>query len=339
MREIIEQAKQWRTQGEAIALATVVKTWGSAPRKVAAKMAITPSGQMAGSVSGGCVEGAVFEESVTALQSKKAKLIHYGVADETAWSVGLACGGQIDVFVQPFADDVQAQVAEWIEQEQSGAVVTVIAGSAELIGKQLTTTPAGRLTGSITPTIDQLVETQQADWFAQRKAQRVRVADETELFVDVIVPAPTLIIVGGVQIAIALVRMAEVVGFRPIVIDPRRAFGSAERFPDINLIQQWPRKALANLAIHPTTAVALLTHDPKIDDQALGIVLPSSAFYVGALGSRKTAAKRVARLQAAGFSEEMLGRIYGPIGLDINAQTPEEIALAIMGEIITAYRA
>jgi xanthine dehydrogenase accessory factor len=169
--------------------------------------------------------------------------------------------------------------------------------------------------------------------------RRVQLTDEVEVFVDTIRPSRTLIMVGGVHIAVALTSMAKMLGYNTIVVDPRRAFGSEARFPHVDtLIQAWPNKAFAQIEITPETAVAMLTHDPKIDDPALKVVLNSPAFYIGALGSSKTQAKRQERLREMGFSDEVIGRIHGPIGLDINASTPEEIALSVMAEIVKAQR-
>ena len=343
MREIINESNEWRQNDEQIALATVVRTWGSAPRKVGAKMALTSGGAMAGSVSGGCVEGAVVEAGMETLHSGGGKLLEFGVADETAWTVGLACGGMIDVFVEPFDADLQQIVSGWVANELAGAVATVIGTESApdaLIGRKI-----AMQNGSV------VYDTYQSDMYrpmilyAIEKALKARqgirylIPDSTvEIFVDVIMPSPTLIIVGGVHIAQALIELAQVMGFKPTVIDPRRAFGSTERFPDVPLIQQWPRKAFPGISLNESTAIALLTHDPKIDDQALAFALPSSAFYIGALGSKKTAATRNSRLVEAGYTQEQIDRIHGPIGLNINAQTPEEIALAVMGEIISAYR-
>lgn len=334
MREIIEQTNKWRDEdkNEQIALATVIKTWGSAPRKTAAKMAITANSQMVGSVSGGCVEGAVVEQAINVLDANQPELLHFGVADETAWEVGLACGGSIDVFVERFDPAVQSTVDQWIKDEQAGAIGTIITG--DKVGQKMFITN-DKVTGEIShPAAQSAIETA----VAQRKSQRIELDEQTALFVDVIMPSPQLIIVGGVHIAVALVELAQVVDFRPVIVDPRRAFGSAERFPDVPLLQMWPRKAFEEVVVNESTAVALLTHDPKIDDQALAAVLGSKAFYIGALGSKKTAAKRTARLQSAGYPDDQINAIYGPIGLRINAQTPEEIALAIMGEIISAWR-
>ncbi|WP_420645408.1 XdhC family protein [Candidatus Leptofilum sp.] len=333
MKEVINEINRWQVDNEAVALATVVQTWGSAPRKVGAKMALTPNGRIAGSVSGGCVEGAVFEEGTAALQTNRAKLLHYGVADETAWDVGLACGGTIEVFVEPLDTAVTQFIYNLIQNKLAGAVITVIRGPEELLGRKLAVSREGERLGSLGP---ETLDTQAIA--AEAKAthpQRVQLGDHIEIFIDAIRPAPTLIIVGGVHIAMALTSFAQTLGYRTLVIDPRRAFGSNERFPHVDqLIQAWPDKAFAEVEIGEDTAVALLTHDPKIDDPALKIILQANPFYIGALGSKKTHAKRVERLRGYGFSDAEIGRIHAPIGLDIAAQTPEEIALAIMAEIV-----
>jgi xanthine dehydrogenase accessory factor len=335
MQELISHINQWQQENQPIALATVVQTWGSAPRKAGAKMAVTPNGRMAGSVSGGCVEGAVFEEAITALTNGP-KLLHFGVADETAWEVGLACGGVIEVFVEGLNGDHYTLMQELITQEKAGATMTIIRGPAGAVGQKLTIARDGRTIGTLGAELDALALATEKKLAS---SQRVQLTDEVELFVDVVRPSPTLIMVGGVHIAIALTQYAKLLGFQTIVIDPRRAFGSEARFPHVDtLIQAWPQKAVAQLEVTPETAVALLTHDPKIDDPALELLLPSPAFYIGALGSRSTHAKRVARLQEKGIPAEQIARIHAPIGLPISATTPEEIALSVMAEIVKAYR-
>lgn len=335
MKEVIDDISRWQAEKRPVALATVVQTWGSAPRKVGAKMALTPDGAISGSVSGGCVEGAVFEEATAALEANKARLLHYGVADETAWDVGLACGGTIEVLVEPLDTAVYHFIHTLIQNDEAGAAVTIIRGPEELLGRKLAISRAGERVGTLgDPALDA-----QAIAAAAPLAhpQRVWLNEEVELFIDSVRPAPTLLMVGGVHIAIALTSYAKTLGYRTLVIDPRRAFGSDERFPHVDkLIQAWPDKAFAEVNITPETAVALLTHDPKIDDPALQIILKANPFYIGALGSRKTHARRIERLRGYGFSEAEIGRIHAPIGLDIGAQTPEEIALAIMAEIVQA---
>ena len=337
MKEVINDINRWQSENEAIALATVIETWGSAPRKTAAKMALTASGRIAGSVSGGCVEGAVVEAGQEALATARPQLLHFGVADETAWSVGLACGGRITVFVEPLDVALYQEWQKVLDEDVAAATVTLIAGSDEVLGRKIVVRDEGQVVGS-------LGEWQEAGVAAANTAlesglsQTVQLSDTVKAFIEVNLPAPCLIMVGGVHIAITLAQYAHILGYRTVVIDPRRAFGSDERFPHADqLIQKWPGKAFADLPpISRSTAIALLTHDPKIDDPALHIALPSKAFYIGALGSKKTHANRVQRLSEAGIPAEQINRISAPIGLAIGAETPEEIALAIMAQIVAA---
>lgn len=335
MREVIEDIDNWlQTSDEPIALATVVQTWGSAPRKVGAKMALRPSGAISGSVSGGCVEGAVFEEGTEAVMAKRPKLLHFGVADETAWDVGLACGGTIEVFVEPLDSAVFQFIRSFITQEKAVASITIIRGPQDKLGQKLVVGGSGQTVGTLGEALDPVAIRLAADTVFSK---RIQLDDEIELFVDVFRPSPTLVMVGGVHIAVALTSLAKTLGYETVVVDPRKAFGSEARFPHVDkLIQKWPDKAFQEITLTPETAVALLTHDPKIDDPALKIVLNSPVFYVGALGSPKTHAKRKDRLQQMGFDEAIIGRIHAPIGLKIGAESPEEIALAVLAEIVKA---
>ncbi|MCC7362003.1 MAG: XdhC family protein [Anaerolineales bacterium] len=334
MRDVTGAIDQWRAAGQPVAVATVVQTWGSSPRQAGAKMALTPGGDLAGSVSGGCVEGAVFEAGVAALKQNQGRLLHFGVADETAWEVGLACGGSIDVFVQPLAAGAYEAVKAALDRQAEFAVLTVVAGPQ--LGGQLVLDA----TGTRWSNLDAASAASAADL-----AQAALTAGQSqrqpweggEAFIEVVVPPPTLVAVGGVHITIALVALAKTLGYRTIVVDPRAAFGNDFRFPPGSvdrLIQEWPDEALAMIALTPGTAVAMLTHDPKLDDPALKIALPSAAFYVGALGSQTTQAKRRQRLLNDGLTEAQLDRLHGPIGLPLHAATPEEIALSVMAEIV-----
>ena len=343
MKDVMVDIDQWLAAGESVALATVVQTWGSAPRRVGAKMAMTPDGRMSGSVSGGCVEGAVFEAGVESVESGRSQLLHFGVADETAWDVGLACGGTIEVFVEPLDAAVYRFIHSLLNEEQAFATATVIGGTADLLGKKLVVQQGQEALGQISPELDGPVAAAAQSALKNGRSERLKLdaaetaAGPVELFIEANLPSPTLIMVGGVHIAVALTTIAKTLGYETIVIDPRRAFGSEVRFPHVDrLIQAWPDKAFEGLPLTQSTAVAMLTHDPKIDDPALKIVLNSPAFYIGALGSSKTQTKRRERLREMGFGEEEIGRIHGPIGLDIKAGTPEEIAVSIMAEIIAA---
>jgi xanthine dehydrogenase accessory factor len=305
-------------------------------------MALAAGNLLSGSVSGGCVEGAVYAAGLETLASGQPQLLQFGVADETAWEVGLACGGSINIWVEPITDLIYAKVHRIVTDDDAGAIVTVISAGV-YFGRKRIYHKSGAV-GEIDPAFDSIVDELAAQAIQSGTSLTATVNHPLteapiELFIDVLLPAPQLIMVGGVHIAQALTSMAQTIGYRTIVIDPRRAFGTQERFPHVDeLIQQWPKKAFAQVAINENTAIALLTHDPKIDDPALAAVIESPAFYIGALGSRSTHAKRVQRLLEAGFSEAQIGRINGPIGLDINAQNPEEIALSVMAEIVAARR-
>ena len=338
MRDILHDLDSWRAgDNRSIALATVIQTWGSSPRRAGAKMALTPDGKITGSVSGGCVEGAVFEEGVQALKSNRPKLLHFGVADETAWEVGLACGGSIEVFVKPLDVELFKSLRSVLKEEDTAVLLTVVRGSDELLGRELLLKDDGTVTGTISNELNGQALNLARETLVQGESRRAKLNEDVEVFMEVLLPPPTLIAVGGVHITIALMALAKTLGYRTVVVDPRSAFGSDERFPHVDkLIPKWPQDAFQEIPLTRSTAVAMLTHDPKLDDPALKIALPSPAFYVGALGSKTTQAKRRKRLLEDGLTEEQLNRLHGPIGLEIGAGTPEEIAMSIMAEIVAA---
>jgi len=340
MHDILFDLDRWRRDGEkTIVLATVIQTWGSSPRRVGSKMALTLDGKITGSVSGGCVENAVVEAGIELLKTNRPQLLHFGVADETAWEVGLACGGSIDVFVNPLDKIFFEELRSVIENEQQAVTVTVIRGPDEILGRETLIHEDGRVIGTIGNHWDKPVLELANETLSQGMSHRITLDESVEIFVDVILPPPTLIVVGGVHIAVTLVSLAKALNYRTIVIDPREAWGSKERFPNVDqLIQAWPEEAFGQIQINRSTAIAMLTHDPKLDDLALKIALSSSAFYVGALGSKTTNAKRQERLLNDGISESQLIRLHAPIGLDIGAQSPAEIALSIMAEVVNAHR-
>ncbi|MCK6585213.1 MAG: XdhC family protein, partial [Anaerolineales bacterium] len=330
---------RWRNEGKPIALATVIQTWGSSPRRAGSRMGISLDGRMTGSVSGGCVENAVVEAGIESLKSKRPQLLHFGVADETAWEVGLACGGSIDIFVQPLDSKFFEELSALISADRAAGIVTVTRGPDDLIGREILVNEESRAHGSFGNEWDDLVLKVAQEIFSQRTPRRMMLNEEVEVFVDVILPSPTLIVVGGVHIAMALVSLAKTLGYRTVVMDPRRAWGSEERFPNVDqLIQTRLPEAFEQVRVTRSTAVATLTHDPKLDDPALKYALSSPAFYVGALGSKTTHAKRRERLLNDGVSEAQLSRLHAPIGLDIGAETPEEIALAVMSEVVKSFR-
>ena len=338
MRDILPDLDRWYAEGSrSIALATVIQTWGSSPRRAGAKMAMTPDGKITGSVSGGCVEGAVFDTGVEVLRSNRPVLLHFGVADETAWEVGLACGGSIDIFVQPLNSEFFRSLRSVLTEEQPAASIMVVRGPAELLGREILLPEAGSVTGTISDELDASALNIASEALAQGESQRVSLNEDVDVFVEVILPPPTVVAVGGVHITIALMALAKTLGYRTVVIDPRSAFGNETRFPQVDqLIPLWPEEAFQQIPITRSTAIAMLTHDPKLDDPALKIALSSPAFYVGALGSKATQAKRRQRLLDDGLTETQLRRLHGPIGLKIGAGTPEEIAMSIMAEIVAA---
>jgi xanthine dehydrogenase accessory factor len=334
MIDVMQDIERWRAEGERIALATVIQTWGSAPRGIGAKMAMTSDARIAGSVSGGCVETAVVEAGMEVIETGKPRLLHFGVSDETAWRVGLACGGKIEIFVKTLEPESFREIKKAVDEGRPIVSVTAIDGPG--VGREVVVEEKGTLAGRLGEGLDDNVVAEARAALAEGLSRRSRPQD-TEVFLDVITPPPTLIVVGGVHIAISLTALAKTLGYRTAVVDPREVFGSEERFPHADhLMSEWPAEAVQEIGLNRSSAVAALTHDPKLDDPALRSALQSPAFYVGALGSRKTHEKRRKRLLEGGLSEEHLDRLWAPIGLDIGARTPEEIALAVMAQIVAA---
>ncbi len=330
MRDVLPDIERWQGEGRQVAIATVVETWGSAPRPAGGKMALTEDGRIAGSVSGGCVENAVVEAGKKTLASGTPQLLHYGISDDTAWSVGLACGGSLDVFVDRLDPALFPAVDAALRAEKPLAIATVIRGTEEELGRKLVLFEDGSVRGAS----DEALLAEARAGLASGQSRRIS-AGEREIFVDVLRPAPRLVIVGGVHIAIALVSLAKTLGFRTILVDPRESFGNARRFPHADeIVNDWPDAALARIAPDSSTAVAILTHDPKLDDPALLAALPGRSFYVGALGSKRTQEKRRARMVEAGLASDVLARLHGPIGLPLGGRSPEEIAVAILAEIV-----
>jgi len=333
MCDVMADIDRWLTNGDTVAIATVIQTWGSAPRRSGAKMAISAHGKISGSVSGGCVEGAVAEAAAKVLSSGRAQLLHFGVADEMAWEVGLACGGEIDVFVQPIRTDTLQTV--YAGAELPCATITVVRGLESSLGRQMVVHEDGEQVGTLGSGLDETALTQASIALSEGRSRRHVMKGGIELFIELRRPPLTLVVVGGVHIAIPLVTMARDLGYRTVVVDPRRSFGTEERFPDVDqLLHSWPDRALTALQLDDSAAVAVLTHDPKLDDPALRVALPSPAFYVGALGSRSTNSKRRERLLAAGLAAEHLERLRAPIGLDLGGSSPREIALSVLAEIL-----
>src|SRR2546425_2443017 len=305
MREIAEELRWWRAAGDAVAIATVVETWGSSPRPLGSKMLASDSGKMAGSVSNGCVEGDVFEAAQEVLASGRPRLVEYGVADDVAFEVGLACGGHIAVLIQP-AGEIHDRALDLLAAERPFVLRTDLQSGASELLEQAPDFELARRDG---------------DTFWEPYG---RPAD--------------MVIVGAIHIAIPLDRMAKLMGYRVTIVDARGQFATPERFPEADrILVQWPDEALAGLTVDRSTAVVILTHDPKFDMPALRSVLRTDAGYVGAIGSRKTNRNRFDALRKEGFDDAQLDRVHGPIGLDLGARGAEETALGIMAEV-TAVR-
>lgn len=339
MQDIFDSIAKWVADGEVFALATVIKTWGSAPRQAGSAMAITGDVKIAGSVSGGCIEGAVIEEAQKVLESGTPRLLQFGVADETAWSVGLSCGGKIEVFVEKHiassADESERRIWQTLEDAilQNRPCILLTRLTPEKYG-HLLIIPDGSQVGDWAY-LNAAANRQALENYRRRQSERALIEDEP-VFVQVFPRKDKLIIIGAGHISLPLVKFAKDLDFEVVVIDPRKIFASTERFPvpPDELLHRWPQEALPQIELNEETCAVLLTHDPKIDDPALHLLLNTKAFYIGALGSGKTHQKRCKRLREAGFSEAAIQRIRGPVGLDIGAGTPTEIALSIMAEIV-----
>lgn len=338
MRDVLESLERWRERGEDIAVATVINTWGSAPRPVGSKMVSTRSGGIAGSVSAGCVENAVIEAGENVMASGQPRLLHYGVADDTAWDVGLACGGEIEVFVEPFSAlaDVYERIKAYLDAREPIAVVSVLDGPPEVLNHKLIVLEDGEAEGTLELGEHRERVVQAAlSLLARETGGVVDLEGGPTLFVETYPAAPRLIIVGAVHIAEPLITMANAAGFDTILVDPRSAFASRERFPGADrLMQEWPDKALSKMKLNHSAYVVVLSHDPKLDDPALKTALRSKARYIGALGSKRTNRLRIERLREAGLTEDELGRLHAPVGLNLGGRTPPEIAVSILAEVI-----
>ena len=307
--DILTPMSVWLKEKRKVALATVISTWGSAPRPVGGQMAIDSNGEIIGSVSGGCIEGAVINEGINSIKDGKLRIKDYGISNDMAWEVGLACGGELKILIQPLnlEDKIVYSIVENIKnREPTKLIINCLTGSRH---------------------IDNSIINQISSY------------DKTkEEFIHVIDPKPRLFIVGAVHIAQALISLAKTADFEIILIDPRDHFATKDRFPNCKIINEWPDTALSNFILDKATHLVTLTHDPKIDDPALIYTLKKDIGYIGSLGSKKTHNKRCERLIDIGFSQNDINKIHGPIGLNIKAKTPAEIAVSIMAEIINFRR-
>lgn len=320
----LETAANWLETEPAVALATVARTWGSSPVPAGGQMVIAAEDRFAGSVSGGCIEAEVITAALDVIRDGVPRRMDFGVANETAWRAGLPCGGNVSVMVSRLkraeAGDLLSRILAARQQRQRIVVLTdVVSGAMEVLGEH------------------DALSTAEAEWFA-REAIDFIARPMGEVFVHAIAPPPRVIVVGAAHIAQHLVAALDQLRYEAIVVDPRTAFATPERFPRTRIVSSWPAEALGSIGIDRHTAVVALAHVPDIDDPALAAALGSEAFYVGALGSTRNHARRRDRLLATGLAPDLIDRIHAPAGLDIGALTPAEIALSIAAEIVLRRR-
>ena len=345
MKELLDTIDTWQRDGVGFGRAVVVRTFGSAPRPEGAVLLVADDGRIAGSVSGGCVEGAAAEEVARARRDGRDRVIRYGISDEEAWDVGLACGGTIDVLVQPFVPVAAISAARETAAGRSGgrAIVTRLPadapppefgqhppGDGEVADEPVVVADDGAMSG---PVADLVVPA--ALDLLNRGTSRTVPADDAQWFIESYPVRPRLVVVGAVEVARTLVRLARDLGYETVVIDGRSAFATPERFPDVDrLVVGWPDEVADEIGLGPADAVAVLTHDVKFDEPAIIEALRRGCRYVGAVGSKKTQRDRRARLLEAGVTDQELERLHGPIGLDLGGREPPETALAILSEIV-----
>lgn len=337
MRDILPDYDRLAASGRPIGRAVVTSVWGSAPRPEGASMLATADGEMAGSVSGGCVESATVVEIGEAIGRGTPRLVTFRVSDERACEVGLACGGALTVFVEP---TVRAEILAAARGPGGEVVATVVDGPG--VGSAVRLHEDGRIEGSPGGPVAGAAVRDAALAALRREASHTTTVETPEgmasVFLEVFARQPRLVIFGAGHLAVALVPLARALGYRTIVADGRAGFLSPERFPDADeLVRGWPESAFAQIGLDASSFVCVLSHDPKFDEPAIELALRSPARYIGAIGSRRTQAARRERLTAAGFTPDQIARVHGPIGLDLGGRQPAEIALAILAEM-TAVR-
>lgn len=362
MREVRDDVRRWMAEGAGVALAQVTKTWGSSPRVPGACMAVTGDGRLSGSVSGGCIEGAVAQVAMDCVAGRLSSLEKFHASTRRAQEVGLSCGGNIEVFVSVLDPALFAAEDALVGADAAFARVTAIEGDAGAVGLSFVVADQAALedipveglfridvpeAGAVVLASSEAPDSARAAMASVAAAVLARPAcdqtghvtsDGADWFFARVAPKPQLICIGGVHIAVRLCELASVLGYRTVVVDPRGVFATGERFPGVDeLVHAWPQEAFKDISLTSETAVCALTHDPKIDGPALLAAVNSPAFYIGSLGRSTTQWARARALAEEGATDEQIGRIYGPIGLDLRGREPAEIALSVMAEI-TAVR-
>ncbi|MGM0346931.1 MULTISPECIES: XdhC family protein [Streptomyces] len=353
MRDIAQGLSSWSASGKRFAVATVVRTWKSAPRQAGSSLAVAEDGEVIGSVSGGCVEGAVYELASEVLESGEPALVTYGVSDDDALAVGLTCGGIIEILVRPAGADRFPGLPGVLEAMDAGRPVAVVSplpdegGGAEpdptaAPAGQMIVTPSGAQGTLGDPRLDAAVVERAQGLLAQGSTGVVRVGrageerrDDVAVFVESFAPPPRMLVFGAIDFASAVARIGKFLGYHVTVCDARPVFATRRRFPDADeLVVDWPHRYLESTEVDENTVICVLTHDPKFDVPLLERALRTPARYIGAMGSRRTHEDRLRRLREEGMTEAELSRLSAPIGLDLGARTPEETAVAIMAEVI-----
>lgn len=333
--DVIDDALAWLKAGRAVAIATVIRTWGSSPRPAGSQLAVNDRLALAGSVSAGCVESAVVHAALEVISDHQPRRVAFGVSDADAWQVGLPCGGEIELYIESAAEN--RRLLEQLQKDQfnkrTAVLATALGSGDRSIFYPFEPTP----TSPSWPDADGTLSATILTWASQDRSGIIPRPDG-DWFLHVRNPLPRMVIIGAVHVAQSLAAMARLNGFEVVVVDPRAAFATAERFPDVTLCLDWPDQALRQLKPDRRTAIVTLTHDPKLDDPALAVAARSEAFYVGALGSRRSHAKRVERLTQLGLLSHEQTSIKAPVGLGIGAITTAEIATSIMAEVIQELR-
>jgi xanthine dehydrogenase accessory factor len=338
MRELLDTISAWQGEGISFGRAVLIRAFGSAPRLPGATLLVADDGRIAGSVSGGCVEAACVEEVQAARRRAEMRVVRYAISDNAAWAVGLACGSTIDVLIEP---ELGPELVRAARGESAAAVLIELPAGSPGAADGAAPPAAGPLAGArLVAAAGEIADQAQAAAIGQALElgrSSVVETDRGQVFVEAFGVPPRLVVFGAVDVARSLVRLAHEVGFRIAVVDARAAFLTRERFPEADeLLLGWPDELADRLALRPADAVAVLTHDPKLDDPAIVAAMRAGCRYVGAIGSRRTQAARRERLVVAGLSEAQLARLRGPIGLDLGGREPAETALAILAEVVAA---
>jgi xanthine dehydrogenase accessory factor len=344
MREVLPALMAAYERGESAAMATVVRTWRSAPRPAGASMLVTEGGEAVGSVSGGCVEGALYTLGTEVLDDGAPQFETYGVSDDDAFAVGLTCGGILEVFVEKVSPETWPElpgIAASIDAEEHVAVATIVKGPHH-VGRHLVVRESGvegslgtqRLDDTIGADVLGLLESGRTG-FLHYGADGERLGTELEVFVASFAPAPRMYVFGAIDFSAALAKAGKLLGFHVTVVDAREVFATRKRFPEADeVVVDWPHRWLASAPVDSRTVICVLTHDPKFDVPAIQAAVRTRAAYIGAMGSRRTHDDRVVRLKEAGLTDEEIARVHSPIGLDLGARTPEETAISIAAEIV-----